>query len=91
MNEAVPATLPLVTASFSLGPAAGQRPRRLLAAGAAGLWRGAEAAGGAAAMRPTLPTTTASVVCRRVPPRDAKPLRELGRHHGYGAGRLESK
>ena len=33
--------------------------------------------------------TTASVVCVRVPPRDAEPLRELGRNHGYGAGRLK--
>jgi len=31
--------------------ASGQRPRRLLASRAAGLWRGAEAAGVAAAMR----------------------------------------
>ena len=35
--------------------------------------------------------STASVVGVRVPRRDAEPLRELGRNHGYGAGCLESK
>src|SRR5438309_11085930 len=29
-----------------------------------------------------------SVVCRRVPPRDEKPLRELGQHNGDKAGCL---
>src|SRR5215831_1449884 len=36
---------------------------------------------------PTLPPTTASVVCRRVPRRDEKPLQKLGRNNGYGTGR----
>ena len=40
---------------------------------------------------PTLPTTTASVVCCRVPPRDEKLLRELGRNYRYGAGRLKGE
>src|SRR5207248_11269474 len=35
-----------------------------------------------------LSSATASVGCRCVPPRDAHPRRELGRHHGDTAGGL---
>src|SRR5262249_55254017 len=39
---------------------------------------------------PTLSPSTASVVCRRVPPRDDKPLRELGRNYRDKAGGLRA-
>ncbi len=40
---------------------------------------------------PTLPTTTASVVCVRLPPRAEKTIRELGRDNGHEGGFLRDR